>query len=451
MRFYEFKPLLKEDTGQVIAVGDSLAVGVRMAGAKEGGTQGGINPTAVLNKIKTLIQSQDIKGATVIIGTGVPNNPGQINLVPQQISAVAQAGGNPVILGAGPKFDKYNSQLQSIASQSGAKFVDIISLDSSMAKGDGVHPSPAGYKAILNVATGGTAPTKPQSKTDDKKESSGPLGIPDGRRNKEVRDIQQVLVKLGYDVGPPGLDGIRGPYTTKAVQKFQADWNKAHPDQQIRVDGDPQDETVGVLNQLIKDKGISFEKSTDTDVKQYGWMPGEPRDPQDIGDISKIPLNGKDIEEARSVCEKYAGQELSDKDWAWLIKTLVGESANNAESYGWCTAVILNRLRTPNRAQFVSGGSGTGIERIVTAYSQFEAITGASGVDLRIPPNPTSNQMNNIIKGIKDHLSSVPHSINGFTSTNASLYHSEKGRNFMRWAMDRPDAHVTAGTVFFSA
>lgn len=38
-----------------------------------------------------------------------------------------------------------------------------------------------------------------------------------------VRDVQQRLISLGYDVGPSGADGIPGRNTTKAVARYQED------------------------------------------------------------------------------------------------------------------------------------------------------------------------------------------------------------------------------------
>ena len=38
-----------------------------------------------------------------------------------------------------------------------------------------------------------------------------------------VREVQQRLISLGYDVGPSGADGIPGRSTTKAVARFQKD------------------------------------------------------------------------------------------------------------------------------------------------------------------------------------------------------------------------------------
>lgn len=42
--------------------------------------------------------------------------------------------------------------------------------------------------------------------------------------NPQVKDMQSKLVKIGYDVGPPGIDGKYGPWTAAAVQAFKTDY-----------------------------------------------------------------------------------------------------------------------------------------------------------------------------------------------------------------------------------
>jgi len=50
----------------------------------------------------------------------------------------------------------------------------------------------------------------------------------------DTDDVQRALVKKGYSVN---VDGKMGPETRRAVKQFQADWNKAHPSDRIKVDG----------------------------------------------------------------------------------------------------------------------------------------------------------------------------------------------------------------------
>jgi hypothetical protein len=51
-----------------------------------------------------------------------------------------------------------------------------------------------------------------------------------GSRGAGVKELQTILDKEGYDLGPKGVDGIFGPYTKKAVMAFQTD-------KKIKVDG----------------------------------------------------------------------------------------------------------------------------------------------------------------------------------------------------------------------
>lgn len=95
------------------------------------------------------------------------------------------------------------------------------------------------------------------------KEAAFTIEVPHGRSGTEVADVQKALVALGYDVGPPGIDGIRGPYTSDAVKKFQTDNG-------LKVDGDPGPETVSALNATLAsrpDVASKLTKSTDADVK----------------------------------------------------------------------------------------------------------------------------------------------------------------------------------------
>lgn len=75
-------------------------------------------------------------------------------------------------------------------------------------------------------------------------DSSFRLDTPTDRRGIEIADLQKVLVALGYDVGPPGIDGILGDYTSSAIKKAQTDIG-------IPADGIPHENFISLLNQVL--------------------------------------------------------------------------------------------------------------------------------------------------------------------------------------------------------
>jgi peptidoglycan hydrolase-like protein with peptidoglycan-binding domain len=46
-----------------------------------------------------------------------------------------------------------------------------------------------------------------------------------GEKSSVVKDLQEKLIKLGYDVGKDGADGEFGRNTLAAVKKFQREHN----------------------------------------------------------------------------------------------------------------------------------------------------------------------------------------------------------------------------------
>lgn len=71
--------------------------------------------------------------------------------------------------------------------------------------------------------------------------------VPNGTKGPEIRDLQQALQGLGFSVGPPGIDGIFGPYTRGALAKYQA--SKGLPASNIA-----DQQTVTSLNADLKAK-----------------------------------------------------------------------------------------------------------------------------------------------------------------------------------------------------
>lgn len=68
-----------------------------------------------------------------------------------------------------------------------------------------------------------------------------------GMRGEDVRMLQEMLDKLGYDLGPDGVDGDFGSMTFNAVQAFQSESG-------LFVDGEAGPDTLGKLIALTKKK-----------------------------------------------------------------------------------------------------------------------------------------------------------------------------------------------------
>jgi peptidoglycan hydrolase-like protein with peptidoglycan-binding domain len=85
-------------------------------------------------------------------------------------------------------------------------------------------------------------------------------------KGPQVADLQKALVALGFPLPKYGVDGIRGPETSKAVKDFQQA-NSLQPT------GKPDDGTVSALNNILKSKpdvASKLVKSTAADVKPGG-------------------------------------------------------------------------------------------------------------------------------------------------------------------------------------
>ena len=112
--------------------------------------------------------------------------------------------------------------------------------------------------------------------------SDAKLEVPTGHRGPAIADGQQVLMALGYQLPQHGVDGIDGPETSGAITKFQQD-------HQLKTSGDFDAATVAALNDLIAEKGIKFNKSTEADFKSTGGAGG----PVDVTDIQDPDFNSK--------------------------------------------------------------------------------------------------------------------------------------------------------------
>jgi len=73
----------------------------------------------------------------------------------------------------------------------------------------------------------------------------GDAVVRNGDHNFAVQEIQELLTKLNYDIGPKGVDRFFGPKTESAVKKFQQDNN-------LVVDGIVGKKTLEMLRKVVK-------------------------------------------------------------------------------------------------------------------------------------------------------------------------------------------------------
>jgi len=254
------------------------------------------------------------------------------------------------------------------------------------------------------------------------------IDVPTSRRGTAVRDVQQALEKLGYSVGPPGLDGLRGKYTIAAVRAFQRD------NPPLEQDGDPGPETVAKLNAIIKAKPEKFKglvRSKPNQVKSWGGGSAE----ADVGDL--LTDTDDNIEQARKSAEQYLGRKMSDTEWTALLKVTAAEE-NNTEALGWVIGAILNRVK--------QGSWGDDVVSVLTAGGQFEPVTGTYdkvnkrwlGKGLPALPIPSGTKLRKILTGATEFLPSVPSDIVNFTSAIDAAY-NKPGHNisYKKQLLDR--------------
>jgi hypothetical protein len=111
-----------------VAIGDSLAVGMRDANKIPGLGRVGAGPREVLDMIKRFSAENSLSGRDVFIGTGMPNIPAQKKFIEEQIDFVKKQGGNPILMGVGPGTKKkpttgQNEFLAGLAERKGLKYM----------------------------------------------------------------------------------------------------------------------------------------------------------------------------------------------------------------------------------------------------------------------------------------------------------------------------------------
>jgi hypothetical protein len=129
---------------------------------------------------------------------------------------------------------------------------------------------------------------------EDGGKAAGPLSVPHSNRGVEVADVQKALLALGSatskdlgNLGPKkdGVDGIRGPLTTAALEKFQSA-------SKLPKTGKPDPDTIAALNSALSAGNINIVKSTPADVSIYA-LRGQGPSAEDMAAIQSPEFNEK--------------------------------------------------------------------------------------------------------------------------------------------------------------
>jgi hypothetical protein len=424
-------------SGKVIVVGDSLAVGTgsQIPGAVVD-AKVGISSSAVLAKASSNKELKDADLAIVSAGANdYPQANGGKNKNPQATISNIQSIRNA--LGA----KKYvwilpfnRNAAKDISSAVGGD--DTVDLASVATPGpDGLHPSSYAPVAKAAMSAGGNIKPKEDNKQDPSPagttSGSFVIAVPSGRRGAAVMDIQKALVALGFDIGPTGADGVRGPYTSAAVKQLQTQLG-------VTVDGDPGPETVAALNKMLATKPDVASKLThakDTDVKGPDYSSGAGK----YADLA----NDENAQKAQKSCEKFLGRKIDSDEWNYLIRGIYAEATSNQKEIAYVAAVMLNRTRL--------GKWGNSIISVLRAPNQFQSVTGtrADGhsASKNFTQGPGAGSLGNIYKSLIDILPHAPTEILRFTAANRKAYGAGTNVGYLDTLLAQGGQQI-GGTVF---
>ena len=146
----------------MITVGDSIAEGIKNESGSAGVAQQSMNPTQVLDMLKT----QDLKGKTLRLSSGISNDTSQLDVVRQQLQYAQEQGVAGIQL-MGTSRDRQdlsamNPKLQELANE----FPGLVQFTGGFKSTDNIHPDYQTYLGELDAqlknidpdAQGGFAP-----------------------------------------------------------------------------------------------------------------------------------------------------------------------------------------------------------------------------------------------------------------------------------------------------
>ena len=111
-----------------------------------------------------------------------------------------------------------------------------------------------------------------------------------GSKGSAVKELQTMLLKLGYDLGPCGIDGDFGKSTDAAVRSFQSD-------HRLTVDG-----ICGAATWAELEKAMTV-------LGNKGTVPAvlDPVGTEGLSPTFRVVISGLDLTQAKAIAANYPG------------------------------------------------------------------------------------------------------------------------------------------------
>lgn len=257
---------------------------------------------------------------------------------------------------------------------------------------------------------------EPESTNDDLQQQSG-----DYTDSPQVRNLQSNLKKLGYNLGPPGVDGKYGPYTAAAVAAFKKDYKAGGNGSKVDA------KTLKRMDKVLSGKIPRVKK---------------PTAPESSSSVGELPESG-DLNQARQVVEQFHGTPLTDAEWSMLVRATLAEASPHPAEQAGVMAVMLNRVRSsrwPNT-----------IYDVLYDKNQFQAVTGTPRNRTPSPHysrQPSQTHLSRLAGAIIKHLPSANRSWLNFTSAVSAAYGAGTNIAFMSKVANSPGAKKIGKTWF---